>query len=83
MGTEFETDKNYNYEREISMNIELPKTCYSKGEIIQGTLSLFPKTNYTQTQNQLINPYAVITLEERHFYQYTDKHYDSRSKTSD
>ena len=80
MGTEyeFETDKNYNYEGYVSMNIELKKTCYSKGEIIHGNLYLLPKN--TSYPTQIIDPYAEISLREQHFYEYNSRHYDSYKK---
>ena len=80
MGTEyeFETDKNHNYEGNISMNIELKKTCYSMGEIIHGNLYLLPKN--TSYPTQIINPYAEITLREQHFYTYNGSYYDNYKK---
>ena len=80
MGTEidFETDKNFNYEQNISMNIELKKTCYSKGEIIQGNLYLAPKT--TPVSNILIKPFVEISLREHHYYDYISKDQDRRSE---
>ena len=81
MGTEidFETDKNFNYEQNISMNIELKKTCYSKGEIIQGNLYLAPKT--TPVSNILIKPFVEISLREHHYYDYISRDQDRRAET--
>lgn len=78
MGYDFETDKNYNYERFVSMIIELKKTCFSKGEIISGNIILSPKTGLTESQ--LINPYVMMTLEEKHYYQYLETNYDPDKK---
>ena len=80
MGTEidFETDKNFNYEQNISMNIELKKTCYSKGEIIQGNLYLAPKT--TPVSNILIKPFAEISLREHHYYDFEKTDYNSKDQ---
>ena len=80
MGYDFETDKNYNYEKNVSMSFELNKTCYSKGEIITGTIILSAKEGLAQTQ--LLNPYAMITLEEKHYYEYTEIFYDYINKRS-
>ena len=68
MGLEldFETDKNFNYDSNISMKIELKKTCFSKGELVQGNLYLAPKT--PSVSSILINPLAEITLREHHYY---------------
>ena len=63
MGYDFESDKNYNYEKNISMSFDLDKTCYSKGEIIRGNIILLPKEGIIQTR--LINPYIIITLKEK------------------
>lgn len=80
MGNDFETDKNYNFEKNVSMIVELNKTCYSSGEIITGTIILSAKEGLIQTQ--LLNPYAMITLEEKHYYEYTEMVYDYINKKS-
>ena len=81
MGTEyeFEKDENYNFESNISMNIEINKTCYSKGEIVQGNIFLLPK--YGLNANQIINPYAEIRLEEKQHYQYNERKKGSEEYT--
>ena len=73
MGTEyqFEKDVKYNYESNISMKLEINKTCYSKGEILKGTLFLTPKSYLYQSQ--LLDPYVEIKLEEMHYFQYDEK----------
>ena len=83
MGTEieFEADKNFNFEGNISMNIELKKTCYSKGEIIQGNLYICPK--HTPAPRKILNPYAEITLREHHYYEYNKSEYNSRKQQSE
>ena len=80
MGTdyEFEKDVKYNYESNISMKLEINKTCYSKGEILKGSLFLFPRSYLYQTQ--LTNPYAEIKLEEMHYFQYHENDYDKNKK---
>lgn len=71
---EFERDVNYNYESKIGMNLELNKTCFSKGEIIQGNLFLYSKNDLEETK--LINPYIEIKLKEMHYYQYSENKVD-------
>ena len=72
MGTEYEFEKDvkYNYESNISMKLEINKTCYSKGEILKGSLFLTPKSYLYQTQ--LTDPYVEIKLEEMHYFQYNE-----------
>ena len=57
MGTEyeFEKDKKYNFDTNISMKLELNKTCFSKGEKIKASIFLLPKEDSFQTK--LISPY--------------------------
>ena len=43
METEINLGDKYNYEKDISMTIELDKTCYSKGELIHGIITLIQK----------------------------------------
>ena len=80
MGYDFETDKKYNFEKNVSMIFELNKTCFSKGEIITGNIILSAKEGLIQTQ--LLNPYAVMTLEEKHYYEYKEYYYDNSRKTT-
>jgi len=74
METVFSLGKNFNYENEVSMDIELNKTCYSKGETIYGTIILTPKAN--SKIKELLNPYAVISFQEKQNYEYLDSFYD-------
>ena len=67
---EFGENKNNNYESNLAMNIEINKSCYSKGEIIQGYISIFSKNILEPTT--LINPFFDITLKEMHYYLYCD-----------
>ena len=78
MGTEieFESDKNFNFEGNISMNIELKKTCFSRGEIIKGNIYICPKN--TPAPRKILNPFAEITLREHHFYETTKTEYNRR-----
>jgi hypothetical protein len=62
------------------MIFEINKTCYSKGEMIYGSIVLTPKDGLVQTQ--LINPFAKMTLKEHHYYEYYEYHYDSRRNSS-
>ena len=74
MGYDFETDKKYNFEKNISMTLKLEKTCYSIGEIIEGEIILSPKSGKT-INPQLINPCAMIMLDEKHHYTYLHSRY--------
>jgi hypothetical protein len=67
---EFGENKNNNYESNLAMNIEINKSCYSKGEIIQGYISIFSKNILEPTT--LINPFFEIILKEMHYYLYCD-----------
>lgn len=80
MGSDFESNEKYNFEKNVSMIFEINKTCYSKGEMIFGSIVLTPKDCLVQTQ--LINPFAKMTLKEHHYYEYYEYHYDSRRGTS-
>ena len=66
----FSLGDKYNYEKEVSLSIELSKTCYSKGEIINGTLILTPKPNSTYTE--LLSPYAKISFQEKQTYEFLE-----------
>ena len=79
MGYDFETDKKYNSEKNVSMTIELNKTCFSKGEFIIGKIILKPKDGLL-TQTQLINPYGLLSLNEKHYYEYYESYYDESKK---
>lgn len=65
MGYDFESDKNFNYEKKISMSIELEKTCFSKEEYITGFIVLKQKEGI---QEYLSEPNAYIKLDEYHHY---------------
>lgn len=78
MGYNFQTDKKYNFEKYVSLSIDMNKTCYSKGEIISGNIILLPKNGIKETQ--LRNPYAIITLEEKQYYEYNEYYYDHNRK---
>ena len=74
METEINLGNKYNYEKDISMTIELDKTCYSKGELIHGIITLTPKEN--SNIKELLNPYAVISFQEKQNYEFLDSFYD-------
>jgi len=63
------------------MNIELKKTCYSKGEIIQGNLYICAKN--TPSPRVILNPFAEITLREHHYYEYNKSEYNSRKQQNE
>ena len=54
MGNDYDSDKANNYEKDVSMIIELNKTCYFKGEEIKGNIILSSKNGLKGT---LVNPY--------------------------
>ena len=80
MGYDFETDIKYNYENNISLSIELDKTCFSKEEYITGYL-LLQLNNGLQTT--LTEPIETFNIDEYHHYSYyleiddkdTEEHY--------
>ena len=61
---DFEHNFKYNYDSQVSLTINLPKTCYSKGEFILGNLYL--KTKKYLQEKILINPQATVSLTELH-----------------
>ena len=63
-----------NPENDISLDIELNKTCFSKGEYIYGIIVLTPKIN--SFIKEFLNPYALISIQEKHNYEYLDSSYD-------
>jgi len=65
MGYDFESDKKFNYEKKISMSIELEKTCFSKEEYITGFIILKQKDGI---QEYLSDPNCIIKLDEYHHY---------------
>ena len=71
MEPSFNLGNKFNYDKEVSLKIELDKTCYSKGELITGTLILTPKENSTITE--LTNPYAIFSFQEKQSYEFIEK----------
>ena len=72
MGNELinlEDSNQYDYESQISMNIFLSKTCYFKGEMINGHIFLIAKEELKD--NNLKSPSATITLREVQHYELT------------
>ena len=63
-----------NKENDVSMDIELNKTCFSKGEIIYGIIILTPKKN--SSTKKFLYPKAIITFKEKQNYEYLDSSYD-------
>ena len=63
-----------NPENDISLDIELNKTCFSKDEYIYGIIVLTPKIN--SFIKEFLNPYALISIQEKHNYEYLDSSYD-------
>ena len=74
MKSSYNLGDKFNYEKEVSLSIELNKTCYSKGELLKGTIILIPKQNSTITE--LLNPYAVISFQEKQSYQFLEIFHD-------
>ena len=74
MQNDFYLGDEFNYENDVSLSIELDKTCYSKGEKINGTLILSPKQNSTYTE--LVNPYAKFSFIEKQCYEFLETFYE-------
>ena len=74
MKLNFNLGDKFNYENEVSLSIELEKTCFSQGEIINGTIILTPKKNSTITE--LINPFAKISFQEKHCYEFLETYHE-------
>ena len=70
MKSSYNLGDKFNYEKEVSLSFELNKTCFSKGELLKGTIILTPKQNSTITE--LLNPYAVISFQEKQSYQFLE-----------
>jgi len=66
-----------NPENDISLDIELNKTCFSKDEYIYGIIVLTPKIN--SFIKEFLNPYALISIQEKHNYEYLDSSYDQEN----
>ena len=74
----------YNIEKNMTVNIELNKACYFPGEIIYGTITLFPHIESFEKIND--NPSLYITISQSGRYTYTTrsgKHSTTHSKTED
>ena len=74
MQNDFYLGDEFNYENDVSLSIELDKTCYSKGEKINGTLILSPEQN--STHNELVNPYAKFSFIEKQCYEFLETFYE-------
>ena len=70
MGNDYDKDKINNYEKDVSMIIDLNKMCFFKGEEIKGNIILSPKNGIKETQ--LVNPYIIISLKEKGQYSYIE-----------
>lgn len=77
LGYDFESDKEYNNENSISMNVELGKTCFSPGELVKGGIILKPKSG--NTLNYLQAPTAFLSITENALYTYTEEVRDHHS----
>jgi len=74
MQNDFYLGDEFNYENDVSLSIELDKTCYSKGEKINGTLILSPEQNSTHTE--LVNPFAKFSFIEKQCYEFLETFYE-------
>jgi hypothetical protein len=74
MQNDFYLGDEFNYENDVSLSIELDKTCYSKGEKINGTLILSPEQNSAHTE--LVNPYAKFSFIEKQCYEFLEIFYE-------
>ena len=77
MGYDFDTDRNYNFENSVSMIIELGKTCFSPGEILNGGIILKPKES--SLLKYLETPIATLYLTEHAYYTYSESEYNPRT----
>ena len=64
------------FERNFSINIELQKTCYFKGEPLKGNIIIKPKNNINKKLLQCPIT-SNVTLEEIHNYKLTNLSYDT------
>ena len=71
--------KPFNHEKDVSMKIELNKTCFSLGETIIGTITLTPKENSNITK--LLDANAIFTFEEKQNYTILESHFDKDTDT--
>ena len=68
MVNDYNDDKINNYEKNVSMILDLNKTHYFKGGEIKGNIILSSKNDLNKTQ--LVNPYIIISIKERGQYSY-------------
>ena len=73
MGNDYDSDKSNNYEKDVSMTIDLNKTCFFKGEEIKGNIILSSKNGLKGT---LVNPYVIISIKENGQYSYVEDSYE-------
>ena len=81
MGYDFESDKQYNVEKYVSMTIELKKTCYSPGEMVYGTIIL--RANQGLQNPLLSSPLATLYLTEYFYYTYSENEYNPHKKMNE
>lgn len=90
MGSEYDFDHNfkYNHDSQVSLTINIPKTCYSKGEFIKGNLYL--KTKQYMQEIYLLNPQLSVSFTELHIegqqesdFDFDDKKDKSKKKSSE
>ena len=67
MGSSISSDKRFNYQNRISLNVELDKTCFVKGEYITGYLVI---KLIDGLQTNLQEPNATFQIREYHHYNY-------------
>ena len=79
MGNDYDNDL-INYEKDISMILDLNKACYFKGEEIKGSIILSSKNGLNETQ--LVNPYIIISIKEKGQYSYIEGSYEFNVDTS-
>ena len=78
MGYDFESDKAFNVENQVAMDLEIEKTCYSGGEFVNGTITLRPKEGL---KNPILsNPQAILNLTEYFFYSYVEDEFNPATK---
>ena len=70
MKSKFNLGEKFNYENDVSLSIELEKTCFSQGELIKGNIILTPKPNSPITE--LITPLAKISFQEKQCYEFLE-----------
>ncbi len=71
---DFEHTYKYNFESQISMTINLPKTCYCNGEFITGNLYL--KTKPYMQERILISPKATVALKQLYNVNHQESDFD-------